>query len=113
MFSIKQARGACGEGWVWFSAGRNEAGWVQVGKLLPGAGTVCWPEYVPGLPRLVQQSQAPVPSCHSDLGAMFLSKSPVLSQPVTERRHLENVRSFDKYLHGSTLCHSLCARLGG
>lgn len=75
VFSIWQATGPCGEGWAWFSAERDEIGWAQVGRLLPGWPTVPGPERVPGLLGFVHGDRAPVPS-HSDPGAMF-SVSPL------------------------------------
>lgn len=66
-----------------------------------GGAVACslWPENIPRLPRLVQWDQALVPS-HTDLGAVFLGKSPGLSRLGTKRRYLEDVCSFDRFYMG-------------
>lgn len=59
--------------------------------------TVCSPEYVPELPRLVQQDQAPGPA-HTDLGPCFPVSPLACPQLLTEETfrkclfiHLTNI----------------------
>lgn len=78
-----------------FSASGRPEGFVALewGSSSPAGGQQSlWAGAPSWAAQSCQQDRAPAPS-HTDRGDMFLGESPGPSQPVTQRRHLENVDS--------------------